>query len=137
MNFFKLLLKYHVFEIFGFSFLILGTLIFALIQYSKTDIQNLNNEINDELLVVQKNQSTDLPEDDKSENNNQIKIDAGIIVNQDEDNTDPYADLPTNFQIYQNGNDVYINTTRTQTFIHKIPHCNSYTQYRTCRNQQC
>ena len=101
MNFFKLLLKYHVFEIFGFSFLILGTLIFALIQYSKTDIQNLNNEINDELLVVQKNQSTDLPEDDKSENNNQIKIDAGIIVNQDEDNTDPYADLPTNFQIYQ------------------------------------
>ena len=76
-------------------------MIFALIQYSKTDIQNLNNEINDELLVVQKKQSTVLSEDDKSVNNNQTKIDAGIIVNQDEDNADPYAGLPTNFQIYQ------------------------------------
>ena len=101
MNFFKLLLKYRVFEIFGFSFLIVGTLIYGFIQYSKKDIQDLNNEINDEILVVQKKQSTALSEDYKSENNNQKKIDAGIIANQDEDNIDPYADLPSNFQIYQ------------------------------------
>ena len=42
MNFFKLLFKYRIIEILGFSFLILGGLLYAFIQYSNESIDDLN-----------------------------------------------------------------------------------------------
>ena len=100
MNFFKLLLKYRIIEILGFSLLILGGILFVFIQYSNQTIENLNSEKNQQF-------SDTIDKNNDSLNNlnstkNIVKTNTeDTIVNQSEYNSDPYQELPVNFKLYK------------------------------------
>ena len=108
MNFFKLLFKYRIIEILGFSFLILGGLLYAFIQYSNESIDDLNTVIILDLNTVNTEQHSDTIDknidntNDSTSSKNTVKSDEeSTIVNQFEYSLDPYQELPANFKLYK------------------------------------
>lgn len=108
MNFFKLFLKYRIIEILGFSFLILGGLLYVFIQYSNETINDLNTETIQNFNPEKTQQISDTINNTNDNPNNLTSakniIKSGTevtIVNQSEYNSDPYQELPANFKLYK------------------------------------